>query len=54
MDKWEALRQWIENYARNHGEEIRKYKDDPPMRYCVSISCEDLLSIMDDFDKNFE
>lgn len=49
-DNWNELKQWIATYARNHGEEIEKYPGDPPMRYCVSISCQDLLEKMEQIE----
>lgn len=44
MDKWEELKDWIEKYYKEHDPNWRNItKND---RYCVAISCEDLLEKM--------
>ena len=44
MDKWTELREWIEKYYKDHS--AGWIDDTENDRYCVAISCEDLLEKM--------
>ena len=49
MDKWDELKNWIEEYYKNHN---ANWVDDTESdRYCVEISCEDLLEKMKKLEK---
>lgn len=45
ISKWNELKKWIANY-----EECKKMPDDFVGRYCVAISCQDLLEKMDEIE----
>lgn len=44
MDKWEELKKWIEKYLADHTQTNNYYNTQS--RYCVAISCDDLLEKM--------
>jgi hypothetical protein len=57
LDKWEAFRQWVINYKKENERKTSRCTDDAmssiliASRYCIAISCEDILKKMDEFDE---
>ena len=48
-EMWDKFRSWIDNYGKFHKPNINE-KTDEYGRYCVAISCEDLLKKMDEIE----
>lgn len=49
-EKWMELKKWVEKYKMTH---TPSNNWDAYGRYCVAISCDDILQRMNELDQNF-
>lgn len=51
VDKWETFRQWVQQYKSDH---TQTNNWDKFGRYCIAISCDEILEKMFDLDQEFD
>lgn len=54
FDRWEALKEWILQYktSHEHNQKTDAFTDEFD-RYCIAISCDEILEKMAEIDKKF-